>query len=602
MFVCYTLSMRGGKQSGYTLVEVVITLAVFALVSSGAYQAFNSMSHALNLSRLNTNIIALAEEQYEIVRNLAYEDVGTTTGSPSGVLLQDQTLTRDGTDFQVRIIVRNVDDAFDGTIGGTPNDVSPADYKLVELRVGCDTCQENTFFTTSVAPLSLESTSTNGSLFVHVFDANGQPIEGASVHVENNQVSPALVIDEETNVSGEVQLVDITPGVEAYEIQVSKSGYSSARTYTVGDPANPNPTLPHATVAAQALTEISFAIDLLSTVNVSSVTSTCAPVPDIDFLMQGTKLIGVLPGIYVYSEQLTTDASGLLSIPGVEWDTYTISLEDTIYDLAGTIPAMPLSLSPGTTQDVYTVVVPQLPNSLLFRVKDSGTELPVSDASVRLEAAGYDSTLLTGQGYFRQTDWSGGSGQADFTNETQFFSTDGNIDISNPAGELRLAQILGLYLPLGELTSSRFDTGSASNFYQIQWLPEDQPAEVGSDSIRFQIATNDDNATWDYVGPDGTNLTYYTLSDTNINSIHNGDRYIRYRVWLQTIDPLFTPNLAEVAITYSSDCVPPGQALFRELDPTTYTYTVTATGYQSATDVIDVSQTWQAQDILLSPN
>ena len=82
-------------------------------------------------------------------------------------------------------------------------------------------------------------------------------------HIENNQQAPSIVIEDTTNNDGLLQIVDAPPGVEAYEVTVSKSGYSQDHTYTVGAPENPNPSKPHSTVAIQQLTELSFAIDRL---------------------------------------------------------------------------------------------------------------------------------------------------------------------------------------------------------------------------------------------------------------------------------------------------------------------------------------------------
>src|SRR3989338_8572119 len=196
--------------------------------------------------------VSLINEQFEIVRNLTYSNVGVAGSIPSGVLLHTQTLVRDNYSYEVTTTVRNIDDPFDGSIGGTPNDLSPADYKVVEIEINCNNCK--TFVpmvvTTNVAPKNLETASANGALFVRVFDANGNPVSGANIHIENNQTSPTVVIDDVTNNSGMLQIVDAPPGVNAYEITVTKSGYSTDKTYTES-PSNPNPTNPHATVVLQ---------------------------------------------------------------------------------------------------------------------------------------------------------------------------------------------------------------------------------------------------------------------------------------------------------------------------------------------------------------
>lgn len=61
------------------------------------------------------------------------------------------------------------------------------------------------------------------------------------MHIENNVATTSIVIDDTTNNDGYVQIIDAPPGINAYEISVSKPGYSSERTYMIGDVANPNP-------------------------------------------------------------------------------------------------------------------------------------------------------------------------------------------------------------------------------------------------------------------------------------------------------------------------------------------------------------------------
>lgn len=76
-------------------------------------------------------------------------------------------------------------------------------------------------------------------------------------------------------------------------------------------------------------------------------------------------------------------------------------------------------------------------------------------------------------------------------------------------------------------------------------------------TLKFLIATNKDNQTWVYRGPDGTlegsaNPTYYTASGTFLFGGHDGDRYIRYKVLFEApdTDPIHSPLLDSVTIGY----------------------------------------------------
>jgi prepilin-type N-terminal cleavage/methylation domain-containing protein len=591
------------SKTGFTLIEGIVGIAIFALIAVGIYGTFSLATRLVETSRQMISSAALANEEFEIAHNMPYDNVGVIHGLPPGKIPEIQNIIRDNFNFQVVTNVRSIDDPFDGTLAGTPNDTSPADYKLMEVAISLPSQPRFPVqtFTEYIAPKNLESASTNGALFVKVFDANGQPVPEAKVHIENNLASPPIVIDDTTNNNGILQIVDVPPGINAYEIKVSKPGYSSDQTYPIGAPGNPNPTKPPATVAVQLVTQMSFAIDQTSGLNVSSVTETCTPVPNVSFSLQGSKLIGSSPDILKYSNNFTTGATGLNVINGLEWDTYALTFTDATHNLGGTISPVPLSLSPGSQQDVKLIAVAKHPHSLLVSVQQGGTVLPLSGVTVTLTQGTSTQQLITGRGSLRQSDWSGMSGQENFSDPSSFFSSDGNIETADPAGEMKLKQAFGLYAPGGTLISSSFDTGSASNFYQLEFLPADQPPAAGTSSVRLQIATNNDNSTWNFTGPDGTDETYYTATDTNISAVNNNNRYLRYQIYLNTASSTFTPNVGEVNFTFSSLCVPSGQVMFDGMAAGEYTLDVTKSGYQDYETTVNLSDPWQQQQVTLMP-
>jgi type II secretory pathway pseudopilin PulG len=590
-------AFRAKNQHGFTLLEALIGVFVFVIIAVGVYQSYVSVNGLTRLSRQKIVAIALANEQLEIVRNLPYDDVGIPGSVPSGKVPRTQSLTRSNTVYQVVTTIRNIDEPFDGTAGGAPPDTAPADNKLVEIEVSCSSCQSFAPFsvTTTVAPKGLESLGNNGVLVVKAIDANGQAVSGASVHVENQRESPALTIDDTTDNSGELRVVGVPPGAEAYEVAVTKGGYSTDKTYA-RTPQNPNPVKPHATVTTGSVTQLTFAIDHLSTLNVASVLDTCVPVDSISFGMTGAKLIGTSPDLPKYDEDHSTGVGRTFTIEDLEWDDYAIGLSSAAYDLFGSVPHLPLSLPPNAATQLKLVVSEKDPLMLLVTVHDTA-QLPVADASVTLEKSGFSETKATGRGSLRQTDWSGGPGQQAFIDVRKYFSQDGHLADASPAGDLKLQSGSSA----GELTSSTFDTGSPSNFHQILWQPTNQPPEAGADSVRFQIATNDDQVTWNYVGPDGTANTFYTLQNQNIADIHDNQRYLRYKLLLRTNAPAFTPTVSDASFTFTSECVPPGQASFTGLSSGSYTLTISKAGYQTVVGTVNVSAGWQEHAALLSP-
>lgn len=596
--------LRGGygARRGFNLVELLIGAAIFLVIATSIYGAYNAVIQVISASRAKIIAMDLANERFELIRNLPYDDVGISGSIPNGILAHVESFSRSGFDFIATTTIRNIDDPFDGTIGGSPNDLSPADSRLVEIEIGCQLCKNfpPLFVNSRIAPKNLETASTNGALFVRVFDANGQPVEGASVHIENTQASPDITIDDVTNTSGMLQIVDAPPGVNAYEITVTKSGYTTDRTYTPGDAANPNPLMPHATVVIQQVTQVSFVIDRASTMNISSMSNTCVAVGGVDFSIQGTKLIGTTPDVLKFDQTTVTNGSGDKTLSGLEWDTYPITLTDATYDLIGTNPIFPITLPQDTNQDVKLIVAAKDPSTLLVVVKDTSTGLPLENATVRLERSGYDETQVTERGFVTQTDWSGGGGQATSSDPAQYFDST-NVETSGPAGEVKLNGSFGVYDASGSLESSTFDIGSASNFHQLFWLPADQPVDTGADSVKMQIASNNDAATWNFLGPDGTGATYYSSPTSDIGSAHAGTRYVRYKLFLSTASSTLTPNVSDVSATYSSQCVPPGQVAFTGLANGTYTLTVSRSGYQDYNAQVSVDSSWQQEEVSMLP-
>lgn len=593
---------------GMTLVDTVIGVAIIAIVAFSIYQGYSVLLRILSVSRIKIAATFLANEQMELVRNIPYASVGVVGGIPPGVLSPLQSYTKDNLVFSVVTTVRSIDDSFDGTATTTPQDLSPADYKLVELAIACVSCLESPTFTFNgrIAPKSLEGASTNGSLFIQAIDANGQPVSGAHVEIINNKVMPPIAIMDPGNTTGNdgfLRFVDAPPSAPTYEIKVTKAGYSTDRTYATTT-ENPNPIRPHAMVVAQTVTQASFAIDRTSTVNAASVDATCVGMPNTTFLLTGSKLIGANPDVLKFSEMYITDSSGLKVVGGLEWDRYSVAVSSAAYDLAGTIPNPPLNLLPNAAQNFKMVMQPKSPNALLVTVQDAASGLPVTGASVTLSKTGYSATRMTGRGFLRQSDWSGGAGQGSFLDPARYAEDDGNVEITDPAGEVRLKAVASsTFSSSGFLISSTFDTGSPSSFYDVTFQPTSQPPDTGPLSVRFQLAaTNTPNpVAWDFAGPDGTAGTYFTASDTNVNPAQNGNRYFRYKAYLSTASTTFTPSVSDIAVTFASACVPPGQTFFNGLASDTYTLAVVKNGYQSATDTVTTGLPWQEYPFSLVP-
>ncbi len=576
------------RNNGFTLIEILIASTLFIVIGTATYLAFQNVLEAISKSQVRSDAISLIKGEIETVRNMPYSDVGIIGGYPAGKLPAIATTTFSGNTFQINTYVRNIDDPFDGLAGGTPNDTAPADYKMVEYTITCTTCGAFApiTMTTTVSAKGLESASNNGSLFINVFDANGAPVPGASVHVVNTKLSPTITIDDTTNNSGVLQLVDIPPSVNGYQITVTKAGYSTDQTYSLSLPGNPNSLKPDATVATQQVTSISFFIDKVSTLNVLARDNQCQPLGALGFSLTGTKLIGTSPDVLKYpTTNFTTDSAGRETIPNLEWDSYSIGSVGTL-EFTGTVPFMPFTLSPGATVDVSLLFEPKVPKSLLVNVIDD-TNQPVDNASVELVKSGtYDNTLYTARRTIDQSNWGTSS---------SYDSQSGGVTYNSPSTELDV-QSPGTGATSSEwLISNTFDMGTGNiTYYTLRFDAQLQPAHPSPDAVHVQIATNNDNATWNFVGPDGTSNTYFTATNVPLPSILNGKRYLRYRIDFYLDGTTTVTSFKEISIDFNSTCVPTGQALFNNLGPGTYTLTINKAGFQPYVDSsVVVKDDWQ---------
>ena len=113
------------------------------------------------------------------------------------------------------------------------------------------------------------------------------------------------------------------------------------------------------------------------------------------------------------------------------------------------------------------------------------------------------------------------------------------FDLSDSKG------VSGIYFVYGEYISSVFDAGSQSAFNRIFW----QGQELANTNILFQVAVNDDGASWNFVGPDGTAGSFFEEPGA-IPFNHILGRYFKYKMIL-TGDGDTTPTVDKVIVNYS---------------------------------------------------
>lgn len=587
------------KNRGFTLIEIIVGLAIAGILLAGAIGAYTALTRNVKLVREKTILTSLSNNYLEVVRNLPYSQVGTIVGNPTGSLpdlTNAATVTIESTAYKIYYEVTYVDDPADGL---APTDVAPADYKQVKLSIKNLATTVVTNFLTNVSPKGLEGTSNAGALLIKVFDAVGQPVAGAGIHIQKTDNS--IILDRTGDSAGNWIEVGLPPAVNGYHIVVAKSAYSTDQTYSITAP-NPNPIKTDATTLVGQITQVSFAIDLLSNLAIKTLDQTCQNLSAINVNVSGAKLIGTNPNVLKFNNNYSS-SGGQIALNNIEWDAYTPTLlTGQSYTVVGTSPIQQINVLPNTTQTFTIILGPASANSLLIIVKDAATKAPLENASAHLlnnDAPAENYTGITGGSVWVQVDWTGGGGQVQFTDKTRYFSDDANIDVTTVPTGIRLSKVLGNYAASGWLESSTFDTGGASSYTTLTWEPQSQDPAT---TLKFQIASNNDNTTWNYKGPDGTAAAYYTVSGMTINAVHNNDRYIRYKTFLSTADSLKTPVLTSININYVSGCFTPGQTFFTNLTAgNNFSLDVALTGYLTQiVNNLNINGN-QALEILMSP-
>jgi prepilin-type N-terminal cleavage/methylation domain-containing protein len=576
---------------GFTLIEVVVTVGILAILCFGVYGVFTAIYSGISYYKERATVSALADQYLEIARNLAYSKVGTVNGNPHGDLpdLPDAlNVTFNGVNYQIYYVVNALHD---------PADPNPTvqDYKQVKLYIKNIATGATNSFVTTVAPISLASMGNGGALSIQVIGSihsSWQPVAGATINITNMAITPNINLTRLSDSNGRWNEIGLPPDSH-YHIKVTKNGYSSDQTYSLQD--YPETTHPDSTVIQGQVQSETFVIDKLSNLAFLAQDQTCQPVTNEGLNIAGSKTIS--PGIPKFNKNYSTDAEGYAypasatscsSTCGaasccLEWDTYTPSLTGSQLMIYGTSPVQVSDLLPDTTQNFNLILGEKTNNSVLVVVKDA-LENPVEGAEVELSKTGYSNTKYTSGSIWSQSDWSGGPGQKNFLNESQYSEDDGNIIYDTETSALRLLKIGENYVSAGNLTSSTFDTGTDQTSYTILDWQATQDPEF---SVKFQIATSDQkhdepgDTYWEnsanYTGADGTSSTYYLVPKTAISSNNNAKRYVRYKVFLSTSNSSKTPQLTSVSINYVSGCPTPGQVMFSSLASGTYNAVINGT-------------------------
>jgi hypothetical protein len=391
---------RGRRQAqrGQGFIEVIIGLGILLILLHAFASLIITAYDLLGNARTRITARYIAVSRMEEIRNLPYDSIGVSGGIPAGDIPQLETINRNGQDYSLRTSVIYIDDPFDGL---APSDSTPGDYKRARVEVSWTGRFVAGETVTMITDTAADATAGGGLLSILAFNANADPVPQADVHILNTTVTPQIDLSLKTNDQGRVFLPGAPTCNTCYEITVTKDNYSTDKTYSTSQVANPNK--PHATVVEGFITEVSFSIDATTTLHFASTMdrdNNFSPLGSKAFHLQGGKIIGtdgLGDSVYKYDEDLQTDGSASLTLENMEWDSYQLTLPTGSWDLAGTNPLRPIIVFPAAELDVLFASSSHQTDTLLVAVTDASGSA-IASASAQLTGPdSYDETLFTGE-------------------------------------------------------------------------------------------------------------------------------------------------------------------------------------------------------------
>jgi prepilin-type N-terminal cleavage/methylation domain-containing protein len=268
------------KDSGFTLVELVVSLFVFGMVMLAVFGLYLSLLNSATIAKRKAVASTLATNQIEYLKSLPYNNLAVTGGSiiASNPIPATKTQTLSGVTYTIVTNVNYVDDAYDGCAsyptqalkqlycrnypppsGAPATDQNPADYKIAHVSVYASNIKLAEV-DTEISARVAETASNTGALFAKVLDQNGNPVAGATVQVVNTTLTPQVSVSDSTDSNGMAIFYGLPPDSTGYDyvITASLAGYSTLS--TVAPSGSLQPTYPSQQILVQQSSSVTLTI------------------------------------------------------------------------------------------------------------------------------------------------------------------------------------------------------------------------------------------------------------------------------------------------------------------------------------------------------
>jgi len=272
---------RGRNQTGFTLVELAISIVILGILSTSIFGLYTSLVNSAVLIKRRAVGLTLATNQMEYLKSLSYDKLAVAGGSiySSNPLPATTTQKINGVTYTITTSINYVDDAFDGCgsypslalkqlycrnypppSGAPATDQNPADYKIVHVSTAIAGNPRLAEVDTQISARVAETASNTGALFTKVIDNNGNPVSGATISLANNSLVPTVGLSDSTDSNGVAVFYGLPPDTTGYHyiISASKSGYSSLT--TIGPNGSLQPTYPSQNILIQQSSFVTLTI------------------------------------------------------------------------------------------------------------------------------------------------------------------------------------------------------------------------------------------------------------------------------------------------------------------------------------------------------